>query len=260
MVKLRPRPPQPPTLESIDVLRSKEDIEQKVKNGEKLTSADFPHYWTEDDVRGTLWRHQHSKCCYCERKRELKRESDLEHYRPTARIAEEQSHPGYWWLAYEWTNYLIACKPCNQAHKRNCFPLLPNGARAWRPSDSLSAEKPALMNPVDDHPEDCIGFDWQGSGNILVKAVGLDDEGRGSATIDLTGLNRFELMQERSDLILLLEAIATKMKVGLYFAKQGLVGQAAQDIKRETAPQKEFAGFRRAFFRKLMLSNYVSTD
>lgn len=264
MIKFRRRPPVPDTLKSEKVTRIKRRIAKKIEAGSIVKSEDFRSYWQEEDVRKTLWRHQYRKCCYCERKRELKRESDVEHYRPKAAVTEEEenNHPGYWWLAYDWTNYLFACKPCNQAHKKNHFPLLPGGSRAWGPNNDLSEEKPVLINPYDEDPEEFIDFDWHESGEllVLVKAVGRDGDGRGSKSIGLARLNRLELMEERAEIILNLRAMAAKMMAGKYLGRQVLINDAARDIERETAAKMQFAGFRRAFFRKLMLSEYISTD
>ena len=78
---------------------------------------------------------------------------DVEHYRPKGKVEEDDTHAGYWWTAYEWTNLLYACKYCNQEHKKNYFPLLEGGQRARGPKDDLGQELPALLNPYEDDPE-----------------------------------------------------------------------------------------------------------
>lgn len=260
MIKLKSRPPEPPTLKSEKVKDLKEVIGKKINNNIIVKSKDFKPYWREEDVRKTLWKHHNGKCCYCERKRELKRESDVEHYRPKSEITKEKKHPGYWWLAYEWKNYLIACKPCNQAHKKNHFPLLPDGKRAKKPEDDLIKEKPVLINPIDENPEEFIHYVWKDSNNLFVKAVGHDNDGRGTKTIELTQLNRPELVEERAELIQTLDALATLMKVAEVQGHQEMVNKRAKAIKIETTSKKKFAGFKRAFFHAYMLSSYVSTD
>lgn len=260
MIKLKRRPPEPPTLRSKEVARFKRRIEELVRINGNVTSRDFRAYWHEDDIRVTLWEHQDHKCCYCERKRDLKRESDVEHYRPKAGIAEEANHPGYWWLAYEWTNYLYACKACNQGYKKNHFPLLPNSPRATRPEDNLADEKPAILNPFDDNPEECIGFDWRDTNDRFVKATPGDSEGRGGTTIKLTAINDPKLAEDRGKLLLLLQSIAEEMHTGRHLSDQYLIRRARKAIERETKSDQQFAGFRRAFFRKHGLSQYISND
>lgn len=94
MIKLKSRPPEPPTLKSEKVKDLKEVIEKKINNNIIVKSKDFKPYWREEDVRKTLWKHHNGKCCYCERKRELKRESDVEHYRPKSEITKEKKTSG----------------------------------------------------------------------------------------------------------------------------------------------------------------------
>ncbi len=212
MIRLRPRPPVPNALMSEKVEKLKRELAEKVNAGAKLKKGDFKSYiWLKDDVRESLYKHHKGKCCYCERKRELKRESDVEHYRPKAAI-EGEGHPGYWWLAYEWSNYLYACKPCNQEHKGARFPLMDGGIRAKGPKDSLEDEKPFLINPIDENPEDYISFEWQRSADRYVQAIGLDQDSgeRGKKTIELTGLNRISLMEERAGLLTLQRKLGLK--------------------------------------------------
>lgn len=260
MIRIRPRPDEPKTLRSDKVHKIKEKIARQIATDSKVQSEDFSPYWLENDVRGVLHSHQYGKCCYCERKRELKRESDLEHYRPKARVAEEADHPGYWWLAYDWSNYLIACKPCNEAHKEDHFPLLNGGRRTFSPTDNISEENPVLINPYEENPEDYIAYVWEESGNFLVKAVGKDDEDRGSKTIRLMQLNRTELLDDRAEALEGLDALATMMKVAEQKGNRRMIDRIAKKIKQATASKRSFAGFKRAFFRLNMLSEYIATD
>ena len=76
-------------------------------------------------VKQALIAAQHGKCCFCERK--IGAEGDVEHFRPKASFCQGErsplERPGYYWLAYEWDNLLLACPICNQRFKRNYFPL-----------------------------------------------------------------------------------------------------------------------------------------
>jgi len=96
MIQLRARGSIPPTLLSLPVIAIKEAISARIRAGERVLSKEFPSWpWLADDVRDALWKWQQGKCVYCERKREKKRESDVEHFRPKARITEQPGHPGY---------------------------------------------------------------------------------------------------------------------------------------------------------------------
>ncbi len=91
-----------------------------------------------------LWHYQHEKCCYCEKPISWKLEADLEHFRPKAAI-HNSPDPGYWWLAYEWLNYLLSCKHCNVI-KSDQFPLA-NTPRATTFKE-LANERPYLIHPI----------------------------------------------------------------------------------------------------------------
>ena len=226
MIKLNPRPIAPTALSLDMVEKTKKLIAKKVKLGQKPTSSDpndFPPHWIPE-ARKELWEHQNYKCCYCERTRGLKRESDLEHFRPKAMVEEEPDHYGYWWLAYVWENYLYSCKPCNEDYKKNKFPLLPSSKRAFQEKDSLEEEKPILINPFDENPEEFISFDWEDSNNLFVKAVQTekDVEDRGKKTIEITGINEDRLPEERAEDLLTLEGIAQKMNAAVYMKDIGM--------------------------------------
>jgi len=60
------------------------------------------------------------QCAYCEGRYAAGGFCDAEHYRPKNEVTEARepvSHPGYFWLAYEWYNLLLACRKCNSAHR-----------------------------------------------------------------------------------------------------------------------------------------------
>ena len=265
MIKLPQRPTQPSILGDSKVLDALQALRDKVNRDERPSSSkpnDFPSYWLPE-ARKKLWEHQNNKCCFCERVREEKRESDLEHYRPKAKVEDEPNHNGYWWLAYHWENYLFSCKPCNETYKRNQFPLRPGGERAFQETDELDRELPVLLDPYKDDPESVISFDWDSCNELFVKTVGHpqhDTDERGKNTINIVGLNRPGLPEERASFLLTLIGIIAKMNAGKHLGNNVLIKGAAEDIKRETSSKKSFSGFRRAFFRKMGMEEYISND
>lgn len=70
-------------------------------------------------VRNALKKCQHNKCCYSEA-RFVRDSVHVEHFRPKGAIGEEgtqkKRYPGYYWLAYEWSNLLV-CKPAVNSKK-----------------------------------------------------------------------------------------------------------------------------------------------
>jgi uncharacterized protein (TIGR02646 family) len=140
----------------------------------------------------------HGKCAYCESDLGVdQHRGDVEHFRPKKRVRDENNevvyvgekeHPGYYWLAYEWTNLFPACRGCNQSGgtygKSDRFPI--KGRRATTYKDKLEDEDPLLLNPYDDKPEEHLIFDPD-TGFI----AGLTEKGR--MTIKILGLDREEL-------------------------------------------------------------------
>ncbi len=144
------------------------------------------------------------KCAYCERSIANQR-GDLDHYRPKGQFkgldgnivkrvknGTSQFHRGYYWLAYEWTNILLACISCNQAMrgrgKHNHFPV--KGEHAWLPGEE-QAEHPLLLNPLKDDPVKHWSLN-KGSGMFDPET----DEAR--ATIRILGLNSQKLAKARA--------------------------------------------------------------
>lgn len=119
-------------------------------------------------VRKSLERAQHDKCCYCDAKATP---LEVEHYRPKNAVRQKrdvpEERPGYYWLAYEWQNLMLACVLCNQPRqdpegsptgKGTQFPLADPAKRARSHHDSLAQEDPLLLDPYADNPDDHIGY------------------------------------------------------------------------------------------------------
>ena len=146
--------------------------------------------YSHPSVKTKLIEAQHDKCCYCETPVTPVAYGDVEHFRPKGAVAEDDTHPGYYWLAYEWSNLLFACQRCNQRFKRTFFPLRGSSKRARSHHDDLAQEEPLLIHPVEENPEQYIAFYKQ-------EAVSPKENRRGKATIDVLGLNRNELLEAR---------------------------------------------------------------
>jgi hypothetical protein len=138
---------------------------------------------------------QADKCAFCESKISATGHGDVEHYRPKKAVAQKDGdaflRPGYYWLAYDWCNLLLACAICNQTFKRNLFPLRHPRRRARSHHDDLTREKPLLIDPSGAiNPRRHIGFRAE-------IAVPLRGSRRGVATIEVAGLNRAPLVEKR---------------------------------------------------------------
>ena len=87
--------------------------------------------YAHEAVKQVLVAAQHGKCCFCEKM--VGCHGEIEHFRPKAAVQQKRGkplmRPGYYWLAYEWTNLYLACGTCNSREKLNLFPLANPDAR-----------------------------------------------------------------------------------------------------------------------------------
>jgi uncharacterized protein (TIGR02646 family) len=161
-------------------------------SGNRLFTFDRDIYG-HADVKAALRLAQHDKCCFCESKVTHIAFGDVEHFRPKAAFRQRPSgpllRPGYYWLAYEWTNLFFCCQLCNQRFKQNLFPLRHSRRRARSHRDDIAAEEPLFLNPEEDNSRHVRFRDE------YVESV--RNSRRGAVTIDALGLNRKELILER---------------------------------------------------------------
>lgn len=176
-------------------------------------------------VREQLMEIYHNKCAYCE---DIEAKPDVEHYRPKKGVTGEPDHPGYYWLCYEWTNLIPACRFCNaEGGKWNKFPI--RGIRCPGPIFNnlgeaelathlgnhltLVDEMPYLLHPELDTPDDGSYFKFGNNGSI----EGIDLIGRGARTIQVCDLDRQTLRLRRQKMVVdeILKVIRIAIK--LYF-------------------------------------------
>lgn len=176
-------------------------------------------YYKEPDVVTALNKLFHNKCAYCEGKITNTGPIDVEHFRPKGQIEGELNHPGYWWLATEWTNLLASCIDCNRGRnqtlldsedgqqltqgerlsgKHDHFPVA--GQRATCATDDHALEDPLLIDPTCVDPSEHI--DWK---VVADRPLAVAMSRYGQISIDLFGLNRSKLAEARRELQLKLD-------------------------------------------------------
>jgi hypothetical protein len=149
------------------------------------------------------------KCAYCEGKVTPQSFGDAEHWRPKGAVGRLRTngridpverngtpHPGYWWLAYEWTNLLPACQRCNSGDGKGIqFPI--GGDYVFEPNgDSIEEldrhERPLLLHPFrGEDPAEHIEFDEFGI------PYPIDGSALGESSIRAFDLDRGVLNEER---------------------------------------------------------------
>jgi 5-methylcytosine-specific restriction endonuclease McrA len=160
--------------------------------------ANASSLYSAESVKEELDSIYNGKCAFCENK-PVGSPPQVEHYRPKDGI-KYITHTGYYWLAYEWSNLLLACGNCNNAKGTN-FPITNAQGRVHGPvllaggkidekqnlifNNPLANELPILINPEIKNPAKHLFFAPNG------ELVGLTNEG--SESIIIYDLNRDEL-------------------------------------------------------------------
>lgn len=111
--------------------------------------------WTA--LRDAFSTYSNDKCWYIECKN-IGTDDDIDHFRPKSGVIEDPTHPGYFWLAFDWANLRLSCHRANRPRKNpytgetggkaGHFPLIDPAGRARAPTDDLSREVPALLDPT----------------------------------------------------------------------------------------------------------------
>lgn len=125
--------------------------------------------WSE--LKDVLGQASHNKCWYCETKK-IRDDFAVDHYRPKNEVKGCPEHPGYWWLAFDWTNFRYCCKYCNEQRKDKAaeitggklshFPLLNPEKRVYDENGQISQEEPVLLDPCVESDPLLLQFDVNG--------------------------------------------------------------------------------------------------
>lgn len=213
-----------------------------------------------DQVRAALEALFHDKCAYCETKIVAGSDWDVEHFRPKGKVAERDDHPGYYWLAYEWSNLYPSCSHCNQRRKDrprwgdlqyagsggklDQFPLEDEATRALSPDDDLSLETRLLLDPCADRPEEHLRYTVDG------QVVAVAGSRKGEVSVDVFHLQRRRLRDQRRNKV---ETAVYILKFIRKYEAEGNV-EAARDFRdlletRLLADACDYAGAARAVLR-----------
>jgi hypothetical protein len=208
----------------------------------------------------------HGKCAYCESNFAAVAPIDIEMFRPKGGVLESPKHPGYWWLAMVWENMLPSCPDCNRVRdhdgiksgKANRFPLEDESKRALKPGGEKK-EKPLLLDPCVDFPEDHLVFDPNGTV--------VSDTPRGQVTISVLGLNRPALVKARAGaarfVIPIVKTAELVMNRIRGRAERKRIEEEVAKLKALCEPSEEFAALKRQLVKPVLdriLKTKVSID
>lgn len=226
-----------------------------------VTSADFDSgLWSE--LKNYLLDNVFDgKCAYCETNvLQARQYGDADHFRPKGAVTFRErpereskrveartedhsgpagrvvSHPGYFWLAYNWKNLLPACEKCNSGRgKQDQFPIravqhIFNFRQSEQLLDNLGAEglqsvkdpdlyyplpevldgmeQPLLLHPYfGDNPTDDLEFDYLGE--VRARVIGDKASEVGLHSIVAYDLQDRHLSEARHDAQLAAESLFT---------------------------------------------------
>src|SRR5205085_10917652 len=175
--------------------RATEETQKAIEAYETGAAYEFKqNIWRE--VKDYLFKLFNFKCAYCESKVKHVSSGDVEHFRPKQRVEGNETHRGYYWLAYTLRNLFPSCERCNRAGKMNKFPVEAD-SYVYGPDEDLSREHPLLLNPYDDdYPEKDLRFAPPING-IPIGTV-TSSTPKGETSIKVYKLDRDELNTERS--------------------------------------------------------------
>ncbi|HEV7506748.1 MAG TPA: hypothetical protein VGS07_17785 [Thermoanaerobaculia bacterium] len=204
------------------------------------------------EVKLSLLVAQFYKCCYCEVKFGASSPGDIEHYRPKKCVRQdmssEEERPGYYWLAYSWSNLLVACEKCNRECKRTQFPLANPEKRARCHRNSIADEVPLLIHPALEDPQKHIRFRKDAPEGLTCAGI---------TTIRVLNLDtRPELVEVRvkkfKRLARLLDAYRNSSKDASDPVWSAWRADALRDFEEEMHPNSEFSAMASA-----LLSNQL---
>jgi uncharacterized protein (TIGR02646 family) len=198
-------------------------------------------------VKTALKEMQHDKCVFCESKASHIAYGDVEHFRPKGGFRQLETdsleRPGYYWLAYEWTNLMFSCQICNQRHKKNLFPLRDPAARARNHHDSIVDETPLFVDPTREDPSEFIGFRAE-------VPYGIDSFDRGETVINALGLKRIDLLERRRDRLQILKTLFNLVRIAEDRPEDGelsaIAQVAAEELERAAQQSAEYSAAVRA--------------
>lgn len=215
---------------------------------------DFETY-RHETVRNSLSKLFHQKCAYCETSISSSQYGNVEHFRPIHGVIDNNGTylpQYYYWLANEWSNLYLACAHCNPKSKHILkenshsskgarFPLEDESLRVvkmTRGSD-LYEERPLLIDPCHDHPED--HFIYENNGLVISETL------RGRTTIDILDLNRKSLVEARK--------VAAQQTIGILrqYRNKSVVKTSAATINlinEMISPSREYSAVHRSIIAR----------
>lgn len=242
--------------EAKDMVLAERDPEQR-----KVLIKRYRARWTA--VRDAFEQHSNGKCWYVECK-SPGADNDIDHYRPKSRVAEDRTHPGYYWLAFEWRNLRLSCQRANRPRrdeeigetggKSDHFPLVNPETRARGPHDDISLETPMIVDPTNAADVAMLTFGASGEAELVSELKG---EPIAEAKFEASRLHlHLNWPRFRDDRVMLYNEIERSVHRGEDLAPTDFGGMHAvaqafldicKDLAKRTEPHEEYSRAARAY-------------
>lgn len=231
----------------------------------KQTLEDKGEVWRDPMLKDIMESLSFEKCWYCEAKQD-RADYAVDHFRPKGKVAKAKNHNGYWWLAFEWTNYRYSCTWCN-SHRRDRkmgtsggkhdeFPLLDGSLRATEYNRDVSSERSILLDPTREVDTKLLWF--QQDGNAVPKFNEKENEEafiRADKSIKLYHLNYRKTKKRRLELYQRIEKLiknGDKCLESLEVNEDNELaltwfGDIVNELQHILLPSSEFSSAARAF-------------
>ncbi|CAI8890187.1 hypothetical protein E0L21_15790 [Kosakonia quasisacchari] len=250
-------------------------------NNKKLTKSPFQFTIYQDKELATeLEKIFGKKCAYCESDFAAVTSAEIEHFRPKNQISTQDKktlRPGYYWLAGDWLNLLVACPHCNRKVKHQVpgqpdkislgkgtqFPLADETKRLRLHTCSEMQFKSEedhrlLINPCIENPE--LYFTYDDDGLIHPKN---SRNKKAVYSIHVYALQRKHLVEARKkklvdleeklmnleDPIIELDALDPR-EVARCTAKKQQIARLLGQVKKMLEPGEPYLGLLRDYIRR----------
>jgi hypothetical protein len=214
--------------------------------------------WSE--LKPKLEKKSERKCWYCE-SREIRSDRAVDHYRPKNNVRDaDPPHEGYWWLAFDPTNYRLCCTFCNSRRtdrstgvvggKGDYFPVQDERNRLQAEDRRFRREGALLIDPCNAMDVSLLWFEDDGSARSKYDESDRPQAfNRAELSIEHYNLNEREIKDER-------KAIYTNIKQLIedgdkYFedsfagvpAADLALGRVVEKLAELTSVKAEFSAF-----------------
>ncbi|HWV16632.1 MAG TPA: hypothetical protein VN030_14460 [Cellvibrio sp.] len=186
-------------------------------------------HYRHQDIKNSLFDSSFQKCAFCETKPGESGNIEVEHFAP------KSIYPN---LAFQWENFLPACRRCNGS------------------KDGHDTMRAPIVNPYDVDPDEVFHYK-----DIKISANDNSFKEIGELTIKVCGLNSVRLMKPRADILVSLHDFSESLNLAINDYMQAdtdikrahrkrRIGEALETIELLSNPSERLSGFCKDYLRK----------